>query len=124
MTNEQELMRERIKKLGEIRSSGINPYPYKYEPKDLAAKIREEYSSINNGEETSYHARTAGRIMSYRQMGKVSFVDVQDISGKIQLFFREASIGRDKYSLLRKLDLGDIIGAEGNVFKTKSGEVS
>lgn len=119
-----ELMADRIKKLEEIRKSGINPYPYSYDPKDYAKEIISKFFILKDGEETDYKTKVAGRVMSIRQMGKIYFMDLQDISGRIQLFFRENTLGRDKYNLVKKLDLGDIIGAEGNIFKTKSGEVT
>src|SRR3989344_2229972 len=119
-----ELMGDRIKKLDEIRKSGINPYPYSYDPKDYAKEIIAKFSILKEGEEADYKTKVAGRIMSIRQMGKIYFMDLQDISGRIQLFFRENTLGREKYNLVKKLDLGDIIGAEGNIFKTKSGEVT
>lgn len=119
-----DLVRDRLRKLEDLRKLGVNPYPYKYNPKDLAAEIVTEYSKLCNGEESNYKAKIAGRIMAHRPMGKVSFMTLDDISGRIQLFFREENLGVDRYKLLRKLDLGDIIGAEGYIFKTRAGEVT
>ena len=124
MTGVDDIIRERIRKVDEIRSLGINPYPHIYKPQDLASNLNRDHSSLASGEELDYVAKVAGRIMSYRPMGKVSFMNIEDISGRVQLFFREAVIGKNKFNLLKKLDLGDIVGAEGNIFKTRTGEVT
>ncbi len=124
MTSESDLIKDRIIKLDDLRKSGINPYPHIYRPTHLARDVTSPYSGLQAGEETENHAKVAGRVMAYRPMGKVSFINIEDISGRVQLFFREATIGKARYCLLKKLDLGDIVGAEGNIFKTKTGEVT
>ena len=68
--------------------------------------------------------RVAGRLMRVRVMGKASFAHVQDSSGQLQLYFKRDDLGEAKYEYFKLLDLGDIIGAEGTVFKTRTGEVS
>ncbi len=120
----EDVVKGRLKKLEDLRSAGINPYPYKYEPKDLAGELTKNYSGLSSGEDSDYKAKVAGRIMTYRPMGKVSFMTLDDISGRIQLFLKENNINKEQYGLLKKLDLGDIVGAEGKVFKTKAGEIT
>lgn len=122
MPTEEELIAERKKKLEEFRKQGINPYPYKYEPTHTAKQILEKYGNVQI-ERTKDKVNVAGRIMSMRRMGKIAFGHIQDYTGKVQLFFREEELGKN-YELLKLYDIGDWIGAEGFVFKTKAGEVT
>lgn len=122
--SEENLIGERIKKLGEIRTLGIDPYPYSYGHKDSAADLHREFGSLKNEEKSRKKACIAGRVMTLRRMGKVTFATIQDQTGKIQLYFRHDDIGKKRYDFLKLLDLGDIIGAEGIVFKTRMGEVT
>ncbi|RLE45959.1 lysine--tRNA ligase, partial [Candidatus Woesearchaeota archaeon] len=102
---------------------GINPYPYKYEPTYSAAKVQEEFSKLEKEEKTDKKVRIAGRIMSLRRMGKATFMHVMDQTGKVQAYFKFDEIG-ENYNLLKLMDIGDWIGIEGIVFKTKTGEVT
>ncbi|MGV8169184.1 MAG: lysine--tRNA ligase [Candidatus Nanoarchaeia archaeon] len=119
----QKLIEDRLKKLEEIRKSGINPYPYRYEATSNSEKIKKEYSNIQPEEHTGKSFRVAGRIILFRRMGKVAFMTVKDGVGSIQLYLRADDIG-EKYDLIKNFDIGDFIGAEGEVFKTKMGELS
>ncbi len=123
MDPEQALIQERISKLKEIRSWKINPYPYKYSPTTSAEKIRNSFAGLNPQEHTHEQVVVAGRLMTKRDMGKASFATVADQTGTIQIY---ASIDHlDKsYKLFKKLDMGDIIGIKGLVFKTKTGEIT
>lgn len=118
------LVQERIRKLNEIKEKGINPYPYSYPKNTFANSLKEEYSKLKKEEKTKKKYKLAGRIMLLRNMGKAAFAHLQDESGRIQLYFREDDLGKEKYRLIRKVDIGDFIGVEGPVFKTKTGEVS
>jgi lysyl-tRNA synthetase class 2 len=122
MPTEKELIDERIRKMQEFRKLGINPYPYKYSPTHTAMQILEKYKEIPI-EQSKDKVVVAGRIASIRRMGKVTFCHIRDHTGKIQLFMREDSLGKD-YDLLKLWDIGDWVGAEGVVFRTKTGEVS
>ena len=126
MDTETRIMTERKEKLNELKKAGINPYSYRYEKTALAAEIRKVYDKLKPEEKDSMRnsVRVAGRIMSQRIMGKAAFANIQDESGIVQLYFKQDELGKDSYDLFRKLDLGDIIGAEGSVFKTKTGEVT
>ncbi len=117
--NDQELRREEELKL--LEEAGINPYPYSFDVTHSAAAILKEF----NDEDPSPLANVAiaGRIMSIRRMGKASFFHIQDHSSKIQVYFRKNDI-EDFYDNLKLLDIGDIIGVNGYVFRTKTGEVS
>jgi lysyl-tRNA synthetase class 2 len=121
---EEQLIQERLKKLEEIKKQGINPYPYSFEQKNHAADILHRYAHLKNEQSTEDHVSIAGRIMQLRRMGKASFAHIQDMSGKIQAYFRFDDIGEKQYALLKNSDIGDIIGIEGNVFKTKTGETT
>ncbi len=118
------LIAERKRKLNELKSMGVNPYPYLYDRKDHAAELIGKYKNLKAEEHTKDKAGVAGRIMLMRPMGKAAFMHIQDQSGRIQLYFKEDILGKENYSLLRKLDLGDIIGAKGIIFKTKTGETT
>jgi lysyl-tRNA synthetase, class II len=123
--DENLLIAERHKKLDELRKAGINPYPYSFDAKDFASNIHEKYDKkLSNEEKTNDLVCVSGRIVGLRRMGKATFMHLLDTTGKIQLYFREDDIGAELYSLLKQLDMGDIIGAEGIIFKTRTGEVS
>lgn len=124
MEEEHRLIKERMKKLEEIRQMGVEPFPYSFEQKDFADEILAKYKKLKPEQQTKDTVRVAGRIMTLRRMGKASFLHLQDATGKIQLYFREDDVGKEQYELFRKLDMGDIIGAEGFIFATKTGETS
>ncbi|MEK6936466.1 MAG: lysine--tRNA ligase [Nanoarchaeota archaeon] len=123
MKPEDLLVKERVEKLKQIRKLGVNPYPSKFDKKDKADEIIKNYSKLKNEEHSKAKVKTAGKILAIREMGKASFVDIQDQTGKIQCFFREDEV-KKKYALYKLLDIGDIIGVEGNPFRTKRGELS
>jgi len=116
MTNSRldAIREDRLRKLEELRQMGINPYPYKY---DKTHTCQEAADSL--GEEV----KTAGRIMAMRSHGAMTFADLQDQSGQIQVWFKEDDLA-DDYQILDLLDRGDFIGVEGEVVKTKTGEIS
>ena len=124
MNTEEQLIQQRIEKLNQIKALGINPYPYKFNKKSSASEILERYKKLKEHEQTKDNVSMAGRIMTIRLMGKASFLHIQDETGKIQVYLRQEDIGEKNYELFRKFDMGDIIGIEGNVFKTKAGELS
>lgn len=123
MRPEDLLINERIEKLNQIRKLGVNPYPSKFDKKDNISEIINNFSKLKNEEHTKSKIKTAGKITAIREMGKASFVDIQDQNSKIQCFFREDEL-KKKYELYKLLDIGDIIGIEGNPFRTKRGELS
>ena len=124
MSKEEEIFNQRLKKIEEIKSLEINPYPYKFDQKNHSKEILEKYKNLDKEEKTKDNVSLAGRIMSLREMGKASFGHIQDVSGKIQFYIREDQVGEKIYTLFKKLDLGDIIGITGTVFRTKTGEIS
>jgi lysyl-tRNA synthetase, class II len=123
-----DLVKSRLAALEEIKSLGVNPYPHSF---DVSADSAEILSSFKDpeGEEEIQAAKlktisVAGRIMGIRKMGKASFVHIKDATGKIQIYIRQNDVGEDQYKLFKLLDIGDIIGVNGFVFRTKMGEVS
>ena len=117
--NEQELVR--IEKLRELRELGINPYPESFDKTHTTAGILESF--VDEAPEPLAHVRVAGRVMSMRKMGKASFCHIQDMNGRIQIYMKQDELGA-MYEHLRLFDIGDIIGVEGFVFRTRMGEIS
>lgn len=116
MTNTRldNIREQRIEKLKELRQLGINPYPYKYDKTHSCQQVADSL-----GEKV----KTAGRIMAVRSHGAMTFMDLQDPTGQIQLWFKEDDLD-DDYQLLEYFDRGDFIGVEGKVVKTETGEIS
>lgn len=123
MEPEQALINERLNKLKDIKALGIDPYPYKYPVSHHADHIKNSFAGLKPEEKTKEVVSVAGRLMTKRDMGKIAFATVADQSGTIQILARE-DVLKDNYKLFKKLDLGDIIGAKGIVFKTKTGEIT
>ena len=115
--NEQ--IKVRIDKLKNIEELGIEPYGRKYEKTHYAKDIIESYESLEGN-----IAKVSGRIMAIRGHGKTCFMHLADISGRIQLYFRQDVLGEEEYKKIQYFDIGDIIGVEGEVFKTQKGEIS
>ena len=115
----KQIIDHRKDKLGELRKRGINPYPSKFNPTHLSESIKSNYSELE-GE----NVVLAGRIMSLRKMGKVSFFRIFDKEGGIQIFIKKDDIGSESYENFKLLDIGDFVGIEGSVFTTKTGEIS
>ena len=116
--------RERLAKIEALREAGIDPYPVTFTPTARAAELRERHGEIDAGAETGERVAVAGRLMLQRAHGKLAFGVVQDASGQIQLFCEQGRLGEDGYSRFNDLDLGDWVGASGEVVKTKKGELS
>lgn len=120
------LMEVRIEKLHELQEAGKDPfYITKFDVKNDSKEIKESYIEPVEGEEiNSTLVCIAGRLMSKRGHGKACFCDLQDKSGKIQLYVKLDEVGAENYEEFKKLDIGDILGIEGTVFKTHMGEIS
>src|SRR5574341_579265 len=118
-----DLFQSRLQKLDEIRSRGISPYPYKYDRTHLASQILESHKDLTAGHVGNRGVRIAGRLMAVRSHGASTFLDVYDESGKLQVLAKKDDITKD-YELLKLLDIGDFIGAEGEIFRTRMGEIT
>ena len=115
-----EILRVRREKLKALQDAGNDPFEItKYNQTHHAEEVKANFDSLE-GQPVS----VAGRLMSKRIMGKASFCHVQDLSGMIQSYVARDAIGEDEYAAFKKLDIGDIVGVEGTVFKTKTGETS
>ena len=114
-----ELMKVRREKLAAIEQAGIEPFGRRYEISHHAQDILENFESLEGNS-----VKIAGRIMTVRGHGKASFINVADMSGKIQVYLRQDVLGEELYGRFSLLDIGDIIGVEGLVFKTQRGEIS
>jgi lysyl-tRNA synthetase class 2 len=116
---------ESIKELEEIRKMGFDPYPYSFDRTNFIKDIVERYSNIKAGEKIEdIKVAIAGRIKSKRQHGKLSFADVEDSSGSMQVFIGADNVSEKEYELLSKVNIGDIVGVEGGIIKTVKGELS
>jgi len=113
------LMRRRREELEELRKLPFNPFPYEFERNAFSAEIVGSFKE----DEPPRSVSVAGRIMSIRRMGKASFCHILDAQGKIQIYLRRDDLG-EPYDMFRLLDIGDIIGVKGFVFRTKMGEIS
>ena len=115
---------QRLEKLNKIRSRNIDPYPHRF-PRthtiQAAIALFQQQAGSNAG---SLKVSVAGRIMAQRSMGKATFIDLRDGSGKIQAYIRRDTLGDEKYQYLHDFDIGDFIGVSGKVFQTKSGEIT
>ncbi len=114
-----ELMRIRREKLDSLIEQGISPYGERFERTHLTKEIIDDFEQLEDTETV-----IAGRIMSLRTHGKASFADLADVTGKIQLYVRVDRVGEETYELFKKIDIGDIIGVRGRVFRTRRGEIS
>ena len=119
-----EMMRVRREKMDAFRAMGIAPFGHRYEVTDYAADLKKEYDHLAEDEEGK-EVRIAGRLMAIRGHGKACFSTLNDRTGNIQVYFKLDVLGEQKYKEeFKRLDIGDIIGIRGVVFKTRRGEVT
>ncbi len=113
----EDIRKIKLDKIEEMRKNGINPYPERFEKKHYVEEIK------NFPEDTE--VKTAGRLVAKRKGGKLSFCHYQDFTGKLQICFEFNTLGKEKYDYFKKmLDIGDYLGIEGTLFKTKTGELT
>ncbi len=126
MARLKHIAQQRLEKLERIRGQGVNPYPHSYHRSHTTQEAVPLYEQIESSPQTipSPELSLAGRIASVRFMGKIAFFDIRDGSGKIQLYFSHNLLGKEKYEFLHEIDIGDIIGAKGKLFRTKTGEIT
>ncbi|MDR1254081.1 MAG: lysine--tRNA ligase [Oscillospiraceae bacterium] len=118
--DKSELLRIRREKLEALKRQGKDPFEITACKRDTSAReIKDKFENLENQD-----IRIAGRIMSWRDMGKATFVDIQDRSGRIQVYIRVNDVGEEVYENLSKWDIGDIVSVHGFVFKTRRGEIS
>lgn len=126
MEETNDLIQQRIKKLQELRSLGINPYSNTYQVSDTSQGITEKYGDLpaEELEEKKCRCTIAGRIIALRSFGKAAFAHIQDDKGKIQFYIKKEVVGEEAYLIFKKIDIGDYIGIEGFLFRTKTGELT
>lgn len=112
------IMGEKLKKVNELRDKGIEPYGRFFDKKDSIESI------LNNKEDLGRVFITAGRIVSYRRMGKNGFAHIKDPSGKIQFYVSKNEVGEEQYEIFKNLAIGDFVGIEGKLFYTQTGELT
>jgi lysyl-tRNA synthetase, class II len=117
MEDSNSLIEQRKAKLAALKARGIDPFRNKFTPTETCAQARANYAE---GREVA----VAGRITAHRDMGKSMFLDVRDQSGRLQVYAQKNVLGDEQFEIFRHLDLGDIMGAKGTLFTTKTGEIS
>ncbi|MFH1031381.1 MAG: lysine--tRNA ligase [Chloroflexota bacterium] len=122
-TSLDKIVEQRLEKIERIRALGVEPYPRRYERTHTTQQAIEQLVKLEAKEASEDKVRVAGRVMAVRRMGKGAFFDIRDGTGKIQLLFLNTNEMEEKrLALFKDLDIGDIIGVEGNVLRTKTGE--
>jgi len=125
MGREEQIIKERLKKIEELRKQGIEPYAYAFNQKDKAAELHAKFSELRPEEKSGYKASIAGRVMAVRDIGKIIFAVLQDASGKIQVVLQKDETSSQMLEFFKRyIDTGDIIGVRGEVIRTKRGELS
>lgn len=117
-----DITQQRAAKVEKLRQRGINPYPNSYTRTHTALDAKALF--VQDKMQPGAVFSIAGRIMAHRKMGKATFIDLQDGSGKIQAYFGSEQMGAERYEMVQDLDLGDFIGVRGGLFKTRTGEIT
>jgi lysyl-tRNA synthetase, class II len=112
------LIKRRYEELDELKNKGVETFAYSFDVDNYSEDIKNNYEQYEGKD-----VKIAGRIMTIRRMGKASFAHIMDQKGRIQIYLKKDDIG-ENYDAFRLMDIGDIIGVEGYVFKTKTGEIS
>ena len=115
----QQLINFRLEKLNKLREDGVNPYPVRFDQTHKSKFIKDNYNKVEGKS-----VAIAGRVMAIRKMGKASFAQLLDGEGRIQIFVKKDNVGEKVYSHFKLLDIGDYVGVEGDIFTTKTGEIS
>jgi len=125
MAREEQIIKERIRKLDELRKLGIEPYPNKFDKSHNAFELQEKYKGLGKGKSTKDKVKISGRVMVIRDIGKLIFASLQDSSGKIQIQLQKSETSDKQIQFFKKfIDMGDFIGVVGKIIRTKRGELS
>src|SRR5918911_1649546 len=114
----------RLAEVERLREQGIDPYPVRFDRDRTTASLREEFGGLAPGTETGVRAKVAGGVLLIGRQGKLAFATLRDGTGIIQLFVSQAEVGEEGMAAFERLDLGDWVGAEGEVMTTRRGELS
>ncbi len=117
---------QRLTKLEDLRKSGVNPYPNDFKPSAECAQVLKDFGELTKEdlEAKNISLSIAGRIMAIRDFGKASFIQVKDRAGRLQAYIKKEIVGEEAYSLFKAMDMGDIIGLEGALFRTRTNELT
>lgn len=126
MKTPMKLMQQRRQKIAELRAAGIEPFANQYRPTHQVAEIIEQYGTLDEEALVRVNRcfRLAGRLVLLRHFGKATFCHFQDESGRLQAYIQRDVVGPDAFALFKRLDLGDIVGFEGRLFRTRTGELT
>jgi lysyl-tRNA synthetase, class II len=126
MEESNELIQQRIRKIEMMKSEGIEPFPNDFKVTHLSKDIHNAFDSKSDEDLKAAAAdvRIAGRVMALRDFGKASFIQIQDRSGRLQAYLRKDIVGEKAFQLFKTLDIGDFMGVEGKVFRTRTGELT
>ncbi|HEX9871902.1 MAG TPA: OB-fold nucleic acid binding domain-containing protein, partial [Candidatus Tectomicrobia bacterium] len=124
MDDQNVLVRERLRKLEELERAGVDPYPARFTVRHLAADLQREHASLSEEGAAGPAVAIAGRLMSLRSHGKVTFAHLQDGSGRIQIYLSRDALGPEAYDHCKLIDVGDHLGVEGSLFRTRTGELT
>ncbi|MGI6032378.1 MAG: lysine--tRNA ligase [Coriobacteriales bacterium] len=114
----------RKNKRAQLIAEGRHPYGHRYDVTDHVSDLEERYADLEDGATTEDVVRVAGRIMAIRRQGKIIFMELKDATGTVQLFIRINNVGKEEFERIKELDVGDWIGAEGVVMRTRRGQLS
>jgi lysyl-tRNA synthetase class 2 len=121
---ESGLLASRRRKLEHLREEGVDPFPHRFEGVTPIGDVRERFAELSDGEETDERVRVAGRLAARRGQGKMAFLDLVDRSGRLQLQAKADVLAPADFERLLGLDLGDLVGVDGTVFRSRRGELS
>jgi lysyl-tRNA synthetase class 2 len=122
---ENPLRAEKRKKLHDLKEKSVDPFPHNFTQKHFSQKLKEQFGHLEAGEKKEQEIVTvAGRVMTKRDMGKASFFNIQDEKGRLQIYIRKQELEEKSKTAFELLDIGDIVGVTGFIFKTKKGELS
>lgn len=123
-SRKEALTKGRLDKLDRIRSRSTDPYPHRYHRTHTIQEAVALFQEQERSDAERPEVRIAGRIVAHRSMGKATFIDIRDGSGKIQAYLRKDILGEEEYRYIHDFDIGDIIGVSGKLFRTRSGELT
>jgi len=122
--NEADVIKSKKENMKFFTDNNSNPYKYSYERTGSVAQEKEKHKDIAENTESKEEEKIAGRLVSIRSHGKTSFANIADFSGTIQLYFKKDILGEETYNMFKKTDIGDIVGVQGSLFKTHTGELT
>jgi len=120
----EEMILNKKNEIENLKNEGIDPFGQRFDRKDKIGEIIQKFNNLKVGESSQESVTIAGRIMALRKHGKAAFADIEDVEGKMQIYVKSNKIGQESFALFGRIDVGDIIGISGLVFRTKTGELT